>query len=488
MLFQTPEFLVLILSVLVGIALIRTHTLQLVFLLAASYIFYMWWNPAYIFLIVFSTLIDYFVGNALGRTDNRGARVRLLTLSCVANLGLLSTFKYFDFFTDSINQAILSSGGSTQLPTLHVLLPIGISFYTFQSMSYTIDVFRGKQKPERSLARFALYVAFFPQLVAGPILRSTQFLPQLYKVVNLRPENLRAGFHLVLSGLVKKLVIADNISPLADSILNSPQGLPSPVIWVGLITFAVQIYCDFAGYSDIARGLGRMFGYDIPINFNFPYLSKSITELWQRWHITLSTWLRDYLYGSLPGSRTNLLLAYRNLMITMVLCGLWHGAGWNFALFGAYLGTVLVIEWLTGWNRIGRGRRAGEALTPIDKWRKKILDIVRWGVTMYVILLGYIFFRVHSLPDIIYTAKKFIVFDFTFKFGTWGLAKANPFKAVMLLGAFVVLHAISYRMNGISGWMDRMNRLQQSAVYLMVTLALIWLWPSAEKSFVYFQF
>lgn len=489
MLFQSSEFLILLLAVLAGVALIRVHALQLAMLLAASMIFYMWWNPVYILLLLFTSLVDYFAGRMLGRTDNAAARKRLVWLSCGTNLAVLALFKYFNFFVDSLNHLFIWSGSGAQISVFKVLLPIGISFYTFESMSYTIDVYRRKLEPQRSVVKYLLFVTYFPHLVAGPILRAAQFMPQLNRVIDLTAENLRLGFAYVIVGLVKKLVIADNIGPLVDSIFNSPQGLPSPVIWIGSLSFAVQLYCDFSGYSDIAIGLGRMLGFNIPANFNFPYLARSMTEFWQRWHITLSNWLRDYVYLALPGSRVNKQKAYINLLVTMTLCGLWHGAGWNFVLFGLSIGTIMVLEWMTGWYRSGRKKRQPAAAGGGEisgAWTA--MDILRWGVTMFIVLFNYLLFRVHDVADLWYCVKKFVLFDFDFNLGTWGLAKANPFTAVLLIIGFITFHLISYRVGLLPVWLDRLARWQQTTAYAAATVVLIWFWPAAESAFVYFQF
>jgi D-alanyl-lipoteichoic acid acyltransferase DltB (MBOAT superfamily) len=262
---------------------------------------------------------------AIGAPEQRRRRV-FLTTSVVANLGVLGFFKYYDFFRGNWVGIGHWLGVDWAPPALAVALPVGISFYTFQTMSYTIDVYRGHAEPETSLRRLALYVAYFPQLVAGPILRPSQFFPALAQAWQLHPAALSSGFHLILVGLCKKVLIADRIAPLVNFIFEDPASNPSIVIMLGAAMFAVQIYCDFSGYTDIARGISRMFGIEIPLNFDFPYFSRSITEFWRRWHISLSSWLRDYLYIPLGGNRHGVGLTYFNLMATMVLGGLWHGA------------------------------------------------------------------------------------------------------------------------------------------------------------------
>ncbi len=490
MLFQTPEFLLLMFGVLLLITLIRAHLLQMIVLLIASYAFYMSWNPIFILLILFSTANDYVAGLAMGHYDTRRARVFWLLVSCVTNLGLLAVFKYFNFFTDSVNQIFLWMGAEKVLPVVKLTLPVGISFYTFQSMSYTIDVFRGQTKPEKSFIRFALYVAFFPQLVAGPILRSTEFLPQLYSRKRLRAGQLRSGCHLFLSGLVKKVIIADHLAPLVDEVFRSPQGLPSIVIWTGALAFGIQIYCDFAGYTDMARGAGRMLGFHIPINFNYPYAARSITAFWRRWHISLSTWLRDYLYIPLGGNRKGKGNTYRNLMLTMMLGGLWHGAGWNFVIWGTYQGILLAVERVLG---IGRSRSAPSSLGENTNGKRGRLlgvlgKIVGWVFVQYLVFLGWLIFRVHGWNNILYCIKKYVLFDFRFAAGGLGLGKANPFLAVGVMIAFVVLHAFSYRIGTIANRMDRMRWWTRTLLYFVVIVALFAFWPTGRTAFIYFQF
>jgi alginate O-acetyltransferase complex protein AlgI len=492
MLFQTPEFAILMLAVFAGIILIRTRTLQMLLLLVASYIFYMSWNPIFILLIVYSTLNDYIAGLGIGHTRTQKGRVFWLVMSCVTNLGVLAIFKYANFFVDSVNQALAWSGADSVLPIVHLTLPVGISFYTFQSMSYTCDVFRGHTQPERSFLRFALYVAYFPQLVAGPILRSTEFLPQLRSIVNLRKENLRSGSHLVLTGLVKKVLIADQVAPLVNRVYEAPQGLPSLIIWLGTLAFGIQIYCDFSGYTDIARGVARMMGFHIPLNFNYPYAASTITDFWRRWHISLSTWLRDYLYVPLGGNRKGTARTYQNLMITMGLGGLWHGAGWNFVFWGLYQGAWLAIERALGVRKKSLPTvavaTAGTRSRVPHRWKQRMLTMLRWAFCQYLVFLGWLLFRVHGYEDVVYCVKKYVLLDFDLNVGTFGMGTVNPFLSLALMIVFVVLHAWSYRVGGLAGKLDRMRGWTRTLVYLVVLFSLIALWPTVRVAFIYFQF
>lgn len=340
MLFYTPTFLIFFTSVLVLIGVIHKSEPRKLILLVASYIFYMWWNPAFILLIIFSTVVDYFVGGRMHREDNLRKRRLLLLLSLSANLGMLFFFKYYGFFSDSLLGLMRLFGSEPSWTTLNITLPVGISFYTFQTLSYTIDVYRRSIPATKSPLNFALFVAFFPQLVAGPIVRAAAFLPQLERGPRLSCD--QTTVFLILKGLVKKVLIADNLAILTDGVFNSPGDWPSSIIWIATIAFAIQVYCDFSGYSDIAIGVSRILGFQLPRNFNHPYISRNPAEFWQRWHISLSTWLRDYVYFSLGGLRSGTLVNYRNMLITMLIGGLWHGAGWNFVLWGLIHACMLI--------------------------------------------------------------------------------------------------------------------------------------------------
>ncbi|MFZ4573574.1 MAG: MBOAT family O-acyltransferase, partial [Phycisphaerales bacterium] len=319
--------------------------------------------------------------------DPQKRRRAFLWTSVVANLLVLGFFKYFDFFTDSLHGIGNMLDMKIPVPHLEVLLPVGISFYTFVSMSYTIDVYRKEFPAERSFLRFALFVCYYPHLVAGPIIRPDNFLPTLNKAWVLRGANILSGFHLCLNGFIKKVLIADNIARLVDVVFTDPGSQPTIVIWLATVVFAVQIYCDFSGYSDIARGVSRMFGVELPLNFDYPYFSTSIIDFWRRWHLSLSTWLRDYLYIPLGGGRASPSRVYFNLMTTMVLGGMWHGASWNFVIWGAYQGGLLCI------NRLLRS--VFEKVPAVDGFLKsKPGTVLRWLVTMYFVMLGWLIFRI----------------------------------------------------------------------------------------------
>ena len=476
MLFQTIEFAWLMAAVLAGIVLVRAHVLRLTLILLASWVFYASWNPAFLTLLLYCTVNDWALGLAIGHARTAPRKHLWLIFSLVTNLGVLAVFKYANFFADSVNEAARWLGAAAPLPALHITLPIGVSFYTFHSMGYNIDVYRGKTKPEPSFLRFAIYVAFFPQLVAGPILRAGQFLPQLALPIRLDAAKLRSGAHLFLAGLVKKVAVADNVAPLVHHVFRAPQGMPSLAIWVGTLGFAIQIYCDFSGYTDMARGVSRMLGFEIPINFSFPYLAGSITDFWRRWHISLSSWLRDYLYIPLGGSRGSTGATYRNLMLTMALGGLWHGASWNFVLWGVYQGALLALE-----RALGIGEPAGREAS-------LLVRLLRWGVTFYLVLLGWVLFRVVDSIDLAYCVRKFVLFDFSFGLADLGHGNFNPFVVGLVVLGFVIAHLASFRVGGLAAWLDDQGPGTRALAVAAAVLLLVLLWPAGPSAFIYFQF
>ncbi|MGH8916217.1 MAG: MBOAT family O-acyltransferase [Acidimicrobiia bacterium] len=354
----------LFLPTLVGLYWILPHRWRAYLLLVASYVFYGWWDVRFLSLIMISTVVDWYVSRRLDSTEGESQRRRWLLVSVISNLGMLGFFKYWNFFTDSAATLLASMGLEPNLPTLQVVLPVGISFYTFQTLSYVIDVYRKDLESEPKLTQFALFVAFFPQLVAGPIERARHLMPQLRSLPNsMRQIDWSGSALLVARGLFRKVVIADGLAPLVNEVFATPGRYGSITVAAGVIAFSLQIYGDFAGYTDIARGTARLFGVDLMENFKAPYLSKGFSEFWRRWHISLSTWLRDYLYVPLGGNRNGRWRTYRNLMITMLLGGLWHGAAWGFLLWGGLHGAYLAIErWIRDRRRASTATRLPVAL------------------------------------------------------------------------------------------------------------------------------
>jgi D-alanyl-lipoteichoic acid acyltransferase DltB (MBOAT superfamily) len=472
MLFNTADFAFFFAAVFI-LTLLLPHRLQNRMLLAGSYLFYAAWDWRFLSLLAISTLVDYFVGRALGSESNPRRRRLLVTTSIVVNLGILGCFKYAGFFAESLRG--LFAGFGVELPdfVIRVVLPVGISFYTFQTLSYTIDLYRGKLEPTRNLLDFALYVAFFPQLVAGPIERATRLLPQVLAPRRITWAAIRSGAWLVLWGYFKKVVIADNLATLVDAVY-APSAQPTGgELMLATYAFTIQIYCDFSGYTDIARGVARILGFDLMVNFRLPYWATSPADHWRRWHISLSSWLRDYLYISLGGNRRGGLRTYVNLMITMVLGGLWHGAAWPFVLWGAFHGAALCIH------------RALQPLLARVAPRGFAAHWLWWGLrvlfTFHLIVFGFILFRAGSLEHI--GRLLAVLAD--------GLAPGMALAWILPFGALVAPLVIMEFGQWRSGELEPVIRLPlalRSTVYALVFLAIALIGEDGGEAFIYFQF
>jgi alginate O-acetyltransferase complex protein AlgI len=472
MLFHTPTFLVFLVAVLLATAALRGTTARKILLLLASVVFYGWANPFYLVPLAATIAVDYAAGLALDRLADPRRRRGMLFASLGVNLGLLAWFKYANFLMEN-GRALASALDLPAPPTfLQVVLPVGISFYTFHSMSYTIDVYRRETPVCRSLLDFALFITFFPVLVAGPILRAASFLPQLRERIrlDLAPESLL----LFLRGLAKKVVIADNVAPFADAVFRDPARWPSVMIWLGTAAFAVQIYCDFSGYSDMARALARLFGLEIPLNFDRPYFAVNPSDFWRRWHISLSTWLRDYLYVPLGGNRHGRLSTCRNLLLTMLLGGLWHGASWNFVLWGALHGGLLAAH---------RVWRLGRPAAP-----SRLKTVLSWAAMQYLVLLTWIAFRVTDTRQMLVALRKFVLFDFELAVSGLGVGTLLPFSTLLLLAIFAALHTWSHVQGDLDARLARLPLPIAAAACAAIGFALFVLWPTAQKPFLYFQF
>ena len=392
MLFNSLEFLVFL--PLVALVFFRLrHGQRWAWLLAASYFFYMWWKPAYAVLIFGSTVVDYFVALKMAETGSRGAKRALLGVSLAVNLGLLFTFKYLDFFNDALTDGLALAGIAWDAPELGLLLPVGISFYTFQTLSYTIDVYRGRLEPRRHFGTFALFVSFFPQLVAGPIERASRLLPQLETEVHPDRARFVEGGKRILWGMFKKVVVADRLAIYVDAVYADPGAHEGLTLILATYLFAFQIYADFSGYSDMAIGSARILGYDLMENFKRPYFARNISDFWRRWHISLSTWFRDYVYIPLGGNRVGPLRWHVNLMIVFVVSGLWHGANWTFIVWGALHGAYLIGAILTA----GLRARVAGALGMGD--RPRMLRAWEVCITFHLALFAWVFFRADSVGD-----------------------------------------------------------------------------------------
>lgn len=402
MLFTSLDFF-LFFPVVLGLYYLLPLMGRQVMLLAASLVFYMYWRVPYVGLLVLSGVVDYCVGRCLGKTETPRYRKCWLLVSLCVNLGVLGFFKYYNFFLDSLDSIGLAP---SFLQTSQLLLPLGISFYTFQTMSYTIDVYRRQIPVERNPVKFLLYVSFFPQLVAGPIVRAKQLLPQFDVKHEFEWDNLIIGARRVLTGFVKKVVLADNLALLVDPVYAAPDEYSGAVLLLATYAFAFQILCDFSGYSDMAIGLARMMGFRFLENFNMPYISRSIQEFWRRWHISLSTWLRDYLYVSLGGNRLGTLKTYRNLMITMLLGGLWHGASFNFIIWGGIHGVWLSIERLVT-RRAGHVRRDEDS----PRQRRFLPGVLMAILVFHGVCLSWVFFRAQDLPSAIFVIGRILTWS-----------------------------------------------------------------------------
>lgn len=436
-------------------------------LLAASYYFYAAWDYRFTALIFASTLIDYFVGRQMERTENGRSRKLLLLISMCANLGFLGFFKYYNFFVDSA-ELILSQWG-LGINNLNIILPVGISFYTFQTMSYTIDIYRRKLEPVDDFFDFALFVSFFPQLVAGPIVRAADFLPQLKKPVQIRPENMWAGAQIFIVGLFKKLMIADAVAPFVDRVFAYPDYFSSPTVWLAVIAYAIQIYCDFSGYSDMAIGTARMLGFRFERNFFMPYISQNIAEFWRRWHISLSSWLRDYLYISLGGNRKGVRRTYVNLLLTMILGGLWHGASWNFVIWGTAHGVALVI------HRYWARKRPSTTPSPAAQWLGGI-------ATFLFVSLIWVLFRAQDTATMLAVYSK--LFFFTPDGAVWYYTGAFVAVAITL-----VAHIVGARREAEElVFFDTPYSFQAAFVTVSMLLIIFIFAPTNNSPFIYFQF
>ncbi len=441
-------------------------------LLACSYFFYGCWDWRFLFLIAFSTTVDFFVGRALESETDAGRRRRWLLLSLCVNLGLLGTFKYYNFFTESAQRWLTALGLHPHLSTLAVVLPVGISFFTFQSLSYTIDVYRRHLRAVGNFFDLALAVSFFPQLVAGPITRAADFLPQLDRARRYAEVDIRACLVLFLSGYVKKACLSEHVAPAVDQFFAAPESFRLLSAWLGIVFYAVQIYCDFSGYTDMALACAGLLGYRLAWNFDFPYFAPDIGQFWRRWHMSLSSWLRDYLYIPLGGNRGSRWFTARNLLLTMLLGGLWHGAAWHFVLWGGLHGVALIVhrEWSArrGPVAVG-GRQIG--------W-----TILGTLATFYWVCLCWIFFRAPDLHAALLALRPFVFFQAT------GAEKLADEKLLAVsFGILALVHWMNYRRWFAGAW-ERLPGWAFPAVYAVAVGFVLLFVPQHYAPFIYFQF
>ncbi len=486
MLFNSLHFMLFFpLVVFIYFKLSHRHRWKL--LLAASYYFYMAWKPGYLILILFSTLVDYYVGLRMATTQNAARRKLYLVFSLVANLGLLFTFKYFNFFNEAFCYIFEYIGIEYSVSDTSLLLPVGISFYTFQTLSYTIEIYRGKIKPEKHLGRFALFVAFFPQLVAGPIERAKNLLPQIQHKMSFDYQRITDGLKLIAWGLFKKIVIADRLAILVNRVYNDPQSYDGPGITVATVLFAYQIYCDFSGYSDIAIGTAQVMGFNLMENFRRPYHARSISDFWHRWHISLSTWFRDFLYIPLGGNRVGTFRLYCNILVVFVVSGLWHGANWTFIVWGALHGGYLIFS-------LGTSSLRKKILSFIRLDRKPLLHkSLQIFVTFLLVNFAWIFFRANSLTDAIGMAGRLLSgWGSLFSNGNFYYSLSLGLPKTFLIGILSILfleciHILERRID-IRQYLTCRPFWIRWMVYYFLVLSLVFGGVYDQTPFIYFQF
>lgn len=472
MLFNSIEFFLFlpIVFVLYWFVFNKSLRIQNLLVLLSSYIFYGWWDFRFLALIFISTVCDYLIGLYLASSVYKKRKKILLLCSIFINLSLLGFFKYYNFFIESwINFSYSLGYEIKNVWALSIILPVGISFYTFQTMSYTIDIYRNKLSPTKDFISFASFVSFFPQLVAGPIERASNLLPQILKKRNFSYEQGIQGFRLIVWGLFKKVVVADKLAPIVENIFSNYQDFEGGTLWLGVIYFAFQIYCDFSGYSDIAIGLSKLFGIELMSNFKFPYFSRNIGEFWRRWHISLSSWFRDYIYIPLGGSKKGKWKSIRNILIIFIISGFWHGANWTFIFWGLYHSILFIPSFIFKANRkFVNSVVAENGLLPSLRETFQVL------VTFLLITIGWVFFRNKTLNDS-FEYLSIMFSSFSLKY---------PFDSVFIY--ITILISLEYLIR-------REERLKADyfkfdwVIFLILSL-LIYLDLGSEKQFIYFQF
>lgn len=481
MLFNSIEFAIFLPIVFILYWFVTQNNLKLqnTLIVAASYFFYGWWDWRFLSLIIFSTLVDYTVGRRLQKENKKTKRKLLLWISIVVNLGFLGFFKYFNFFADNFATAFTLLGQPISATRLNIILPVGISFYTFQTLSYTIDVYKRKLDATRDIISFSAYVSFFPQLVAGPIERATHLLPQFYNKRNFDYAKAVDGMRQILWGLFKKIVIADNCASYANDIFLNSADYSGSTLVLGAIFFTFQIYGDFSGYSDIAIGTARLFGFDLMRNFAFPYFSRDIAEFWRRWHISLSTWFRDYLYIPLGGSRGGTWMKIRNTFIIFIVSGFWHGANWTFIAWGALNAMYFLPLMLINKNRKNIDIVAKDKILP--SLRDFIAMLITFGLTVF----AWIFFRAENIhhaiqyiSNIFKNPVSFILLSIYIKYA----------KIMILLLIFIIIEWIGRKDQfAIEKIALKWKGFFRYAMYYMIVFMIIW-YSGQEQQFIYFQF
>jgi alginate O-acetyltransferase complex protein AlgI len=478
MLFNSIDFAIFlpIVFILYWFATNNNLKLQNFLIVAASYLFYGWWDWRFLSLILFSTVVDYTVGRKLRIEENQTKRKILLWTSILVNLGFLGFFKYYNFFLDNFITAFSFFGTEIKANSLNIILPVGISFYTFQTLSYSIDVYKRKLEPTKDFIAFSAFVSFFPQLVAGPIERATHLLPQFYKKRTFDYSKAVDGMRQILWGLFKKIVIADNCAEYANQIFNNSADLNGSTLVLGAIFFTFQIYGDFSGYSDIAIGTSRLFGFDLMQNFNFPYFSRDIAEFWRRWHISLSTWFRDYLYIPLGGSRGGTWMKVRNTFIIFIVSGFWHGANWTFIVWGA-LNAIYFLPLL-----LTKNNRNNLEIVAKGKFFPSIKEFYFMLLTFGLTVFAWIFFRANNIGHAVsYISEIFSSSLFT-------IPEVLPKTIILLTMIFVFIEWIGRESQfAIAHLGEKWKNPLRYVMYYAIIIAIFW-FGGKEQQFIYFQF
>lgn len=481
MLFNSIEFLIFF-PVVTLLYFLLPHKFRWFHLLTASCIFYMFFVPVYILILAFTIVVDYFAGILI---ENAGGKRRklFLVMSLAANIGVLAFFKYYNFLNENLAQITHFFSVDYALPALSILLPVGLSFHTFQAMSYTIEVYRGNQKSERHFGIYALYVMFYPQLVAGPIERPQSLLPQFYERHDFDSDRVSDGLKLMLWGFFKKIVVADNLAVYVDAVYNQPQASDGINLIIATFFFAFQIYCDFSGYTDIAIGAAEVMGFKLMNNFNRPYHSKSISEFWKRWHISLSTWFKDYLYIPLGGNRVSKSRWYFNILITFLISGIWHGASWTFVIWGALNGFYLLFSIWTANLRRGFVKRIG--LDNFPQLHRFIKIAITFGLTCY----AWIFFRANSISDAVYINKAIFLSVIKGMRGFGGFP-VSRYQFIICSGAiaFIEIIHLTQRKRDMRESLAEKPIWIRWAVYYAFVLAIFLFGEFTNRKFIYFQF
>lgn len=467
MLFHTTPFLIFFAIVFPVYWAIRQHRFRMLWLLLASCVFYMSWNPWLILLILLSASVDYVAARAMERVNTQRSKKLLMIGSITFNLLLLGFFKYCNFFLDNAFQVLSWFNVEAHRPALEIILPLGISFYTFETISYIVDVYQGKIKAVQNPLDYALYIMFFPHLIAGPIVRPKDFLPQVQRPKRWDHERFYLGCRMFLSGFFKKAILADQLAPFVDAVFQSPGEYSSSSVWLAVLGYTMQIYLDFSGYSDMGIGLAHMFGFKLGINFNYPYFADSATDFWRRWHISLSTWLRDYLYVPLGGNRGSTWFTYRNLILVMLLGGLWHGASWTFVAWGLYHGILLVLHRAIPWPR----------------WTKQPSLQIVWVLgTFLLVCIGWVFFRAQTFVDAGVILQHLLV-----PISGRILEPVAVASILLCMLAVFIEHGLFDTLRMVR-WERRLSAPLMGAALAGILMLACVFFPGSNKAFIYFQF